>query len=223
MRLAFTLIELMVVIAIIAILAGLLFPVFARAKAQAKQSACISNLKQIGDAMVLYMGDSDDLFPSAVDPADKYDSSIWSNFPQFQAMIPFMPLMSDVLQPYLKSHEVFHCPSDNGIEVLDNDFPVKLEGSPTMYSKFGTSYFFRTEIAFKQLTQTSFRLPADVNVMMDGAGSWHGSARLPRATDDVQTFFELTRGFRYNCLFGDFHAKSLTFDQMSNAWSISLL
>lgn len=222
MRRGFTLIELMVVIAIISVLAAILFPVFARAKAQAKQTTCLSNLKQIGDAMVLYMADYDDIFPSAIDPADKYDPAIWSAFPQYQALIPHMPLMSDVLQPYLKSHEVFHCPADSGMEILDNNFPMKLAAEPSLYLRFGTSYFFRTEIAFKQLSQTSFRLPADVNVMMDGAGSWHGSSRAPTTDDDYATYYDLTRNYRYNVVFGDFHARSITFDQMSAAWAVSL-
>ena len=52
----FTLIELLVVIAIIAILAAILFPVFAKARARAQDSACISNLKQIGTAVNMYAG-----------------------------------------------------------------------------------------------------------------------------------------------------------------------
>ena len=65
-RRAFTLIELLVVIAIIAILAAILFPVFAQAKAAAKQSVCLSNNKQLGAAMMLYLNDNNDLFPSSV-------------------------------------------------------------------------------------------------------------------------------------------------------------
>lgn len=172
--------------------------------------------------MSMYMTDNDDIFPSAVDPADRFDPSIWNAFPQFQAMIPKMPLISDVLQPYLKSKEVFHCPADNGMQVLDNNFPLKLQAQPSLYAEYQTSYFFRTEIAFKQLSQTSFRLPASVNVMMDGAGSWHGSERGPRTDDDYYTYYALTRGYRYNCVFGDFHAKSVTFDQMSQAWAVNL-
>lgn len=63
MKKAFTLIELLVVIAIIAILAAILFPVFAQAKESAKKSVCLSNLKQNGLALMMYLGDYDDLYP----------------------------------------------------------------------------------------------------------------------------------------------------------------
>lgn len=62
-KLAFTLIELLVVIAIIAILAAILFPVFAQAKAAAKKAADLSNTKQIILGVIMYAGDSDDVFP----------------------------------------------------------------------------------------------------------------------------------------------------------------
>ena len=60
---AFTLIELLVVIAIIAILAAILFPVFAQAREKARQSACLSNLKQIGTGMMMYVQDYDETYP----------------------------------------------------------------------------------------------------------------------------------------------------------------
>ncbi|MBZ0214216.1 MAG: DUF1559 domain-containing protein, partial [Nitrospirae bacterium] len=61
---AFTLIELLVVIAIIAILAAMLFPVYAQAKQAAKNTTSISNLKQIGTALMMYTADNDDRFPN---------------------------------------------------------------------------------------------------------------------------------------------------------------
>lgn len=62
-RTAFTLIELLVVIAIIAILAAILFPVFAQARAKARQTACLSNMKQIGTSLMMYAQDYDEMYP----------------------------------------------------------------------------------------------------------------------------------------------------------------
>lgn len=63
---AFTLIELLVVIAIIAILAAILFPVFAQAKLAAKKTTTLSNMKQLGLAINMYITDNDDVYPEAV-------------------------------------------------------------------------------------------------------------------------------------------------------------
>jgi prepilin-type N-terminal cleavage/methylation domain-containing protein len=62
-RAAFTLIELLVVIAVIAILAAVLFPVFAQARDKARQAACLSNLRQVGQALAIYVEDYDERLP----------------------------------------------------------------------------------------------------------------------------------------------------------------
>jgi len=90
----FTLVELLVVVAIIALLAGILFPVFAQAREKARQTYCLSNLRQMSTAMLFYTEDHDGFYPPAVGrigrrPVDE-DAS-WMHF----------------LSPYLKSESVF--------------------------------------------------------------------------------------------------------------------
>jgi prepilin-type N-terminal cleavage/methylation domain-containing protein len=99
-RKAFTLIELLVVIAIIAILAAILFPVFAQAKIAAKSASDLSNVKQIGTALQVYLGDFDDTYPSAYYYNNDSDSS--GGYTHW----------SGVLQPYVKNLNIFVSPLD---------------------------------------------------------------------------------------------------------------
>ncbi|HIE53501.1 MAG TPA: DUF1559 domain-containing protein [Armatimonadetes bacterium] len=206
-RAGFTLVEMLVVIAIVAILAAILFPVFAQAREKARAARCVSNLRQLGAAIWMYAQDYDDLFPQAVDPADKYAPQIWARWPQWQARIPRMPMITEVLEPYIKGPEVWHCPSDTGYDTVDvSRFP--LDGRPTSFKKFGTSYFFRTEIAFRYMSISGLAWPSQTNVLLDASGEWHGERAIPKR--------------RYHILYGDGHVKTANWQQHIDAWRTPL-
>ncbi len=87
------LIELLVVIAIIAILAAILFPVFAQARESARQTSCLSNLRQFALATLSYVQDYDELFPQSVYSMDRailYPDSNDRVFTVFDAVMPYM-------------------------------------------------------------------------------------------------------------------------------------
>jgi len=115
----FTLIELLVVIAIIAILAAILFPVFARAREAARKATCLSNLKQVALACLMYAQDYDEVLPTAA-------GSAWATA---HPIVPASPQdtfnsaqgaglrskdywqLADMLRTYIKSVDIFDCPS----------------------------------------------------------------------------------------------------------------
>jgi prepilin-type N-terminal cleavage/methylation domain-containing protein/prepilin-type processing-associated H-X9-DG protein len=112
LRLAFTLIELLVVIAIIAILAAILFPVFARARENARRSSCQSNLKQVGLGIVQYVQDYDERYPmyryagGTGNPGSAYG---WA----------------DAIQTYVKSEQILQCPSEKTAPPTADPKPVQ--------------------------------------------------------------------------------------------------
>ncbi|MDQ2986280.1 MAG: prepilin-type N-terminal cleavage/methylation domain-containing protein [Armatimonadota bacterium] len=218
---AFTLIELLVVIAIIAIIAAILFPVFSKAKKSANQSKCISNLSQIGKAIGLYMTEADDKWPFGIDPADKFTPQIWGQFPAFQALIPHTPLMHDLLDPYVRAPAVWECPTDKGQEVDDVSFEV-IDSMPSSFQRFGTSYYYRTELTVLQFTSTNLPDITGINVYFDGSGAWHGFADILREEDNFQEMFEKMDKYRYNVLFGDLHVKNISNAQYRTAWGTPL-
>ena len=108
----FTLIELLVVIAIIAILAAIIFPVFAKARAKARQAKCLSNLKQIGTALIMYADDNDGYYPRG----------------QFY---PFTGthLWSHAIEPYTRNTDIFICPSKKGSEQFSYGYNISHWGA----------------------------------------------------------------------------------------------
>lgn len=99
MRKGFTLIELLVVIAIIAILAAILFPVFAKAREKARQSSCLSNVKQLSLAFMQYAQDYDESLPGMWQTNTAPGISVtWQN----------------IVDAYIKNTQVLYCPSNKG-------------------------------------------------------------------------------------------------------------
>jgi prepilin-type N-terminal cleavage/methylation domain-containing protein/prepilin-type processing-associated H-X9-DG protein len=125
-RLGFTLIELLVVIAIIAILSSILFPVFGRARENARRTSCQSNLKQIGLGVLQYTQDYDEIYPakrwSGTGSEQLNETMSWRR----------------VVYPYVKSSQIFTCPSNTyGTEPANDSYPgwAILQASDPRFSR----------------------------------------------------------------------------------------
>jgi len=135
MRKGFTLIELLVVIAIIAILAAILFPVFARAREKARQSSCLSNVKQIVTGALMYVQDYDEILfghvqgtRSSFYPPTYPDGSPALNWAQ-------------LIYPYVKNEQLFVCPSyQSGGWSYDTN-PATAWPEPDNYFGYGLNYW----------------------------------------------------------------------------------
>ncbi len=240
---AFTLIELLVVIAIIAILAAILFPAFARARANARKTSGLSNLKQIGLGFTQYLQDYDSRFPPHVterqggNPTDPNIAAVFS--------------IKMKLQPYTKSLQLFKDPSANSwptgganqVGTTGNFFPsdygfhlneAKFAGGNAFYSTpVGADFGFNDDTTESSIASTSeFIIAADAarpnspdNPSRGGLYPFDGGNITSSAADGT---FPFVGGVTYNAgqagpsvrhlggtnfLFADGHAKWLRLER----------
>lgn len=209
--------------AIIALLTAILLPVFFSVRGKARQTVCISNLRQIGLSIGLYSEDYDELYPAGNDPSDTNTfPNLWATTP-YATIAPNLPPLQDILMPFTSSRDIWHCPSDSGYTQLDisaySGTTIPLDATPTAFEKYRTSYLYRTEIALLGTRYGSLvaydpapggaaHEGAEVNVLMDGNGSWHGGYLVSQK--------------RYNELMGDGHVVNQNIVQFGQTWNLQL-
>lgn len=212
-RTGFTLIELLVVIAIIAILAAILFPVFARAREKARQTSCLSNLKQIGTSMLMYVQDYD----------ERYGQSLSGT--AAGTITPYHLLM-----PYMKNNQILQCPSNKDeMSVAGMNALLGALGAPALAAGFnGTSYIFNTAVwedgnltgTVAPIADAEIPRPSETFVIGDGNLSNAFNSPIMGNHNDAA-----------NCAFADGHGKVVTVvkttstyvdceNQTKNVWQI---
>jgi len=149
---AFTLIELLVTIAIIAILAAILFPIFARARENARRASCMSNLKQAGLATMMYVQDYDGFYPPRYSrnnstPPDGHDWSAGNGY-------WFWP---QLLYPYTKNTQFDVCPSSNNPNITSNWQP----------RNYGANIYVFVEWNLARVSEASIDSAASTYMIMD--------------------------------------------------------
>jgi prepilin-type N-terminal cleavage/methylation domain-containing protein len=147
---AFTLIELLVVIAIIGILASMLLPTLHKGKQKARMTQCISNLRQLGVGVAMYVHDHNDYFPPGfVCPTNGNCLLTWNaiggRYPDLGVPLDVLQTYDRPLFPYVEpSSEVFKCPEDKGIVSVAVSINPPIAAKPTLWGTTGCSYPYNT-------------------------------------------------------------------------------
>jgi prepilin-type N-terminal cleavage/methylation domain-containing protein/prepilin-type processing-associated H-X9-DG protein len=204
-RSGFTLIELLVVIAIIAILAAILFPVFAQAREKARQASCLSNFKQIGLGVMMYVQDWDETYPN----------NRLAQFPGGGECAQKMITWKTATLPYVKNFEVYRCPSNPFNKELD-----ETKGLEPTYPAFPISYAYSGSALWSGattktvITLASIPEPARYIMLIESQQSC-----ADMGIWGVNSSWGITGGFfihptkRMQVLYFDGHAKSTKFTQ----------
>jgi len=219
----FTLIELLVVVAIISLLAAILFPVFAKAREKARQTACISNLKQIGLSLAQYSADYNNVYPPRVSFGGSSTSNPQPSWRDPNGTISWRALV----QPYIRSSAVFVCP-DNPASTMspydtidespsysaaeigcnagdDAQCTQSADGAFPNVLNFGRSYG-NAESKILYPATTIFVVEGNFawdDFAVDGALRYHGDSPYPSGP-----LFAGHTGLS-NFLFGDWHVKAM--------------
>ncbi len=193
-RKGFTLIELLVVIAIIAILAAILFPVFARAREKARQTNCLSNLRQFGTALQMYVQDYDEMIPPHTDDDPGGTPINWRYY--------WIQLR---LTPYTKNYQILRCPSDSGWTM-----PADTAGGRW------SSYGFNAGCGYGGTADAAFEVPAGTVVFFDadeGDGGVEDDGNRPYQNPTCAAYTRHNDGL--NLTFYDGHAKWMRPDALT--------
>jgi len=203
-RRGFTLIELLVVIAIIAILAAILFPVFAQAREKARGISCISNLKQVGNALVMYVQDYDETFPMNM-------------YLGFDNTGPHVLLSYMALTPYVKNVGVYVCPSDPhpfdlplAMQVISMPSPMPVSPPVAAISYFPNYALidWGNPSNFFGPNNRPVKTLAEVEFPVETAAFYDGEATLPDSMFDIMDEPIQARHMNNsNACFADGHAK----------------
>jgi prepilin-type N-terminal cleavage/methylation domain-containing protein/prepilin-type processing-associated H-X9-DG protein len=204
-RKGWTLIELLTVIAVIAVLAAILLPVFHQAREKARQATCISQLKQLASATLMYAQDHDEVLPCFWDYYDgegKFGG--WIFYSTFGQCLPgnFDPSKGSIY-PYIRNAPIYTCPSDRCRQ--GNSYAYNGALSPNPVAKVGPGFHFGLPLA-------AIQEPANIILFTEeetGHGSTDDGHHLPEGN------YPTTRHHgRSNFAFCDGHVKALLPDNV---------